>query len=46
MAALCDRAVLLVRGVTAGEVAGDDLDAETLERLCYSTTTVEGRPRG
>jgi ribose transport system ATP-binding protein len=32
---LCDRAVLLIRGETAGEVAGDELNAETLERLSY-----------
>ncbi|MEA2322145.1 MAG: ribose transport system ATP-binding protein [Solirubrobacteraceae bacterium] len=46
MAMLCDRAVLLVRGVTSGEVAGDELTAETLERLSYAQTTVEAGTRG
>jgi ribose transport system ATP-binding protein len=46
MAMLCDRAVLLVRGVTAREVAGDELTAETLERLSYAQTTMEAGARG
>jgi ribose transport system ATP-binding protein len=43
LAMLCDRAVVLVRGRTETEVSGDELNAETLERLCYASAGAPGR---
>ena len=37
LALLCDRVVLLVRGTTTAELAGDELDAERIERMSYGS---------
>lgn len=39
LAVLCDRVIGMVRGVTEGELAGDDLKPKELERLAYGRTT-------